>query len=206
VALRLAERAGIRASKHRLLRVARRPVLLSQRFDRAAATRIPFLSALSMLGLRDGVAGSYPDLVDVLAQHGARAAEDARELYRRMVFNVLTSNVDDHLRNHGFLWEGTSGWTLSPAYDLNPTPADVHPRILTTHIDLDDGTCDLDLVQSAAELFSLALETARDIIKEVAAATATWRDVAAEAGARRAEISRMTSAFEHRDLVRALAL
>jgi serine/threonine-protein kinase HipA len=206
VALRLAERAGIRASKHRLLRVARRPVLLSQRFDRVAATRIPFLSALSMLGLRDGVAGSYPDLVDVLAQHGARAAEDARELYRRMVFNVLTSNVDDHLRNHGFLWEGTSGWTLSPAYDLNPTPADVHPRILTTHIDLDDGTCDLDLVQSAAELFSLALETARDIIKEVAAATATWRDVAAEAGARRAEISRMTSAFEHRDLVRALAL
>ncbi len=206
VALRLAERAGIRTPKHRLLRVARKPVLLSQRFDRAADTRIPVLSALSMLGLRDGVAGSYPELVDVLGQHGARAAEDARELYRRMVFNVLASNVDDHLRNHGFLWEGTSGWTLSPAYDLNPTPADLRPRILTTHIDLDDGTCDLDLVQSVAELFSLSLATARGIIEQVAEATTTWRDVAVEAGARRAEIARMASAFEHRDLERAQVL
>jgi serine/threonine-protein kinase HipA len=141
--------------------------------------------------------------IGTLCRHARRGEEGTTFEYDA---TWLISNVDDHLRNHGFLWEGPSGWTLSPAYDPNPTPADVRPRILTTHIDLDDGTCDLDLVQSVAELFSLSLETARAVIKEVATATATWRDVAAEAGARRAEISRMRSAFEHRDLQRALSL
>jgi len=98
---------------------------------------VPFLSALSTLGLKDGQRGSYPELVDVLTLHGAAASHDAHELYRRMVFNVLISNVDDHLRNHGFLWSGRNGWRLSPAYDLYPTPQDVRPRILTTNITLD---------------------------------------------------------------------
>src|SRR6185503_9189438 len=104
---------------------------------------------------------SYPELVDALTRHGARAREDARELYRRMVFNVLISNVDDHLRNHGFLWSGKNGWILSPIYDLNPTPTDVRPRILTTNISLDEATCDLDLVLSSAEYFGLALKDAK---------------------------------------------
>jgi serine/threonine-protein kinase HipA len=207
VALRLAERAGIRTPAHELLNVAGKQVLLSRRFDREAGTiRIPFLSALSMMGLKDGERGSYPELVDVLTQHGAVAKEDAAELYRRMVFNVLISNVDDHLRNHGFLWTGQGGWTLSPAYDLNPTPTDVRPRILTTNIDLDEGTCDLALVESVAELFGLGLKPARQIIAEVGAATQTWRDVAAATGARPAEIQRMQSAFEHGDLERAIAI
>jgi serine/threonine-protein kinase HipA len=161
---------------------------------------------LSMLGLRDGERGSYPELVDVLTQHGAQAKQDAIELYRRMVFNVLVSNVDDHLRNHGFLWAGQSGWTLSPAYDLNPTPTDVRPRILTTNIDLDEGTCDLGLVESVAELFGLGPKSARDIIAQVGQATRAWRDVAAEVGAQPAEVRRMQSAFEHKDLERALAI
>ena len=70
--------------------------------------------------------------VDVLTEHGAQARQDAHELYRRMVLNVLISNDDDHLRNHGFLWTGPRGWVLSPVYDLNPTPVDVRPRILST--------------------------------------------------------------------------
>ena len=74
-----------------------------------------------MTGSRDGEHGSYPELVDALTTHGAQAEEDARQLYRRVVFNVLVSNVDDHLRNHGFLWSGQGGWVLTPAYDLNPT-------------------------------------------------------------------------------------
>src|SRR5208337_4624793 len=111
--------------------------------------------------------------------HGAHAKADAEALYRRMVFNVLVSNVDDHLRNHGFLWTGRNGWTLSPAYDLNPTPADVRQRILTTNISLDDGTCDLDLALSVAGFFGLAVIPAKAIIKEVASATATWREIAA---------------------------
>ena len=153
---------------------------------------------------KDGDRGSYPELVDVLTQHGARAAADAEELYRRMIFNILISNVDDHLRNHGFLWIGRGGWTLSPAYDLNPTPTDVRQRILTTNISLDEATCDLELAKSVAEYFGIA--SARAIIKQVAVATARWRDVAAACDARPGEIRRMESAFEHADLARALAL
>ncbi len=84
---------------------------------------------MSMLGMRDGERGSYPELVDALASHGADAKADARQLYRRVAFSVLVSNVDDHLRNHGFLWRGKAGWTLSPAYDLNPVPVDIKARI-----------------------------------------------------------------------------
>ncbi|HEV3157097.1 MAG TPA: type II toxin-antitoxin system HipA family toxin [Candidatus Baltobacteraceae bacterium] len=205
VALRLAARAGIRTPDNELIRVAGKPVLLSRRFDRDAGTRIPFLSALSMMGLRDGSRGSYLELVDALTQHGAHAVADAHELYRRMVFNVLISNVDDHLRNHGFLWTSRDGWTLSPAYDLNPTPSDVRQRILTTTISLDEGTCNLDLVFEVAEYFGLGLAEAKLIANEVATTTATWREVAESLGAGPSEILRMTSAFEHDDLIKALA-
>jgi serine/threonine-protein kinase HipA len=206
VALRLAALAGIRTPEHQLIRVAEQPVLLSRRFDRDGSTRIPFLSALSMLGLKDGTRGSYPEMVDALSEHGAQAKVDAEELYRRMSFNVLISNVDDHLRNHGFSWSGTKGWTLSPAYDLNPTPKDVRPRILTTNISLDEGTCDVGLVLSVAEYFGLSSSVAKATLKQVASVTAKWREVARAASASPAEIRRMESAFEHDDLRKALAL
>lgn len=206
VAITLAQRAGIRTPDHELLRVAGRPVMLSRRFDRVANTRVPFLSGLSMLSLKDGERGSYPELVDALTRYGARAREDARELYRRMVLNILISNVDDHLRNHGFLWSGPEGWTLSPVYDLNPTPTDVRPRILTTNITLDEATCDVDLALSSAEYFSLGPKDAKLIVKEVALATSAWCEVAAAAGAARGEVNRVASAFEHSDLTRALSL
>lgn len=206
IALTLARNAGITTPDVELLRVTDRPVLLSRRFDRTQAGRIPFLSALSMMNLVDGERASYPELVDVLTEHGARAAADAKELFRRMAFNVLVSNVDDHLRNHGFLWSGREGWTLSPAYDVNPTPQDVRARILTTNINVDDGTCDIDLVLEVAEFFSLSGQDARAIVREVADATSRWKDVAREHQARPAELRRMESAFEHGDLVKAQSL
>lgn len=206
IALRLAKRAGIATPHHELVEVAGKAVLLSRRFDRVGETRVPFLSAMAMTGSKDGERGSYPEIVDSLTEHGARAKADASELYRRVAFSVLISNVDDHLRNHGFLWAGKDGWTLSPAYDLNPTPVDLKARVLTTNIDLDEGTCSLDLLESAAEYFSLALADARCIIKEVAIATSGWREAAKVVGARDAEIARMASAFEHDDLNKALAL
>ena len=206
VALTLAKSAGIQVAEHSLIQVDGRDILLSQRFDRAGGIRRPFLSAMSILGLRDGQGASYPDLVDTLIQFGAQARQDALELYRRMVFNVLISNVDDHLRNHGFLWAGQAGWTLSPAFDLNPTPLDLKARILSTTIIPDDGTCDIELVRSAAGYFNLNDGTARAVISEVAQVTRTWRDVAGRLGARASEISRMESAFEHDDLARALRI
>lgn len=206
IALRLAEQAGIATPKHQLIEVAGKAVLLSRRFDRQDGTRIPFLSAMAMMSAKDGEQGSYPEIVDSLVQHGAQAKTDARALYRRVVFNVLISNVDDHLRNHGFLWLGKNGWSLSPAYDLNPMPSDIKARVLTTNISLDEATCSLDLLESAAEYFSLSLAQARAIIKEVALVTSRWRNIAKEVGARSAEIQRMASAFEHDELKRAIVL
>ena len=206
IALRLAGQAGIATPHHELIEVAGKAVMLSRRFDRDGAIRIPFLSAMAMMGARDGERGSYPEIVDALARHGAQGKTDAHALYRRVVFNVLISNVEDHLRNHGFLWLGNAGWSLSPAYDLNPVPTDLKARVLTTNIDLDEGTCSLDLLEAASEFFALTLAQARAIIKEVATVTAKWRSTAIAVGARPAEIARMASAFEHDDLTRALAL
>lgn len=142
----------------------------------------------------------------MLTRLGAQAKADAHAGERRMAFNVLVSNVDDHLRNHGFLWRGPHGWSMSPAYDLNPTPTDVKARILTTNIDLDEGTCSLDLVESVAPYFNLGLAPARAIVAEVGAAVSGWRTVAAAVGARKSEIARMASAFEHEDLEKARRL
>jgi serine/threonine-protein kinase HipA len=179
IALRLARRAGVATPHHELIEVAGKAVLLSRRFDRSGAARIPFLSAMAMIGAKDGERGSYPELVDALAEHGAQGKTDAQALYRRVVFNVLISNVDDHLRNHGFLWIGNAGWSLSPAYDLNPVPIDLKERVLTTNIDLDEGTCSIELLEAASAYYALTVGQARAIIKEVAHVTAlcggTWR-------------------------------
>jgi serine/threonine-protein kinase HipA len=200
VALRLAGKAGIPVPEWRLEQVVGKPVLLLQRFDRAAGIRIPFLSAMSMLGARDNEPRSYLEFVDALRQHGACAKDDMHALWRRVVFNVLISNTDDHLRNHGFLYGGPDGWRLSPAYDLNPVPTDIKPRVLSTAIDLDDGTASLDLAMSVAGYFELIQEEAGDIATEVGRAVVTWRVEAAKLGLTPAEIDRMASAFEHEDL------
>jgi serine/threonine-protein kinase HipA len=156
VALRLAEKAGIPVPAWRLETVADRPVLLLRRFDREEGTRLPFLSAMSVLDAKDNEPRSYLEFVDILRQHGAAPKEDMHALWRRIVFSILISNTDDHLRNHGFLWAGPAGWRLSPAYDLNPVPTDIKPRILTTAIDMDDGTASLNLALAVAGYFELA--------------------------------------------------
>ncbi|MCA8891359.1 MAG: HipA domain-containing protein [Hyphomonas sp.] len=205
IALILAERAGIRVPRHELQGVGDKPVLLSWRFDREGDTRIPFLSAMSMLQTKDGERASYPEIVDELSRHGANARADAAELFRRMVFNILISNVDDHLRNHAFLWAGKAGWCLSPAYDLNPTPTDQKARILTTNISLDEGTCSIDLALSQAELFGLSLADAKENVVEVGCVTKGWRQVARQVGETTSRIDRMASAFEHGDLRAAIS-
>ncbi len=205
VALTLAAKAGVAVPAWRLETVAGNPVLLLRRFDREQGIRIPFVSAMSMLDARDKEARSYLEFVDILRQHGAAPKEDMRALWRRIVFSVLISNTDDHLRNHGFLWAGPAGWRLSPAYDLNPVPTDIKPRVLTTAIDLDDGTASLKLAMEVAGYFELVAGEAAQIGAEVGKAVAHWRKVAAKLGMTAAEIDRMASAFEHEDLKAALA-
>ncbi len=204
VALTLAAKAGIPVPDWRLERVVNKPVLLLRRFDRIQGQRIPFLSAMSMLGASDNESRSYLEFVDALRQYGANAKQDMHALWRRIVFNILISNTDDHLRNHGFLYAGPDGWRLAPAYDLNPVPTDIKPRVLTTAIDLDDGTASLDLAMSVVGYFELAEDDAWVIAAEVGQAVAMWREEAVRLGLTSAEIDRMASAFEHEDLKAAL--
>jgi serine/threonine-protein kinase HipA len=205
MALTLAAKAGITVPAWRLKTVAGKPVLLLRRFDREHGMRVPFLSAMSMLDATDQETRSYLEFVDVLRQHGASPKQDMHALWRRIVFSILISNTDDHLRNHGFLYAGPAGWRLSPAYDLNPVPTDIKPRILTTAIDLSDGTASLKLALDVAAYFELGRDEARQIAAEVGRATATWRREAKKLGLTAAEIDRMESSFEHQDLKEALA-
>jgi serine/threonine-protein kinase HipA len=122
---------------------------------------------------------------------------------RRIIFSILISNTDDHLRNHGFLYEGPAGWRLSPAYDLNPVPVDIKPRILATAINEADNTASLDLAYEVAGYFKISYQRARSISGEVGRAVGQWRDEAARHGLTKAEVDRTASAFEHRDLERA---
>jgi len=204
VALALARKAGILVPDARVETVGKKPVLLLRRFDRDGKRRIPFLSAMSMLGARDNESHSYLEIVDALRQHGADPKADIEALWRRIVFYILISNTDDHLRNHGFLYHGSDGWRLSPAYDLNPVPTDIKPRILTTAINQDDGTASLAMAMSVAKYFELDAAKARVIAKEVGEAVSTWRNEAAHHGVAKGEIDRMASAFEHEDLKDAL--
>jgi serine/threonine-protein kinase HipA len=199
VALTLAAAAGIATPEWRIEDVAGRPVLLLRRFDRLGERRIPFLSAMSMLDAEDNDQRSYLEIADALRQSGARPEEDCAQLWRRLVFSILIANTDDHLRNHGFLYDATGGWRLAPAYDLNPVPLDIKPRVLTTTIDEFDGTGSLELAFEVAEHFGLKPNSARNIAAEVSAAVADWHTAAKRLGLSRDEIDRMASAFEYEE-------
>jgi serine/threonine-protein kinase HipA len=204
VALQLARRAGIAVPDSRIEHVAGKPVIVLRRFDRIGQQRVPFVSAMSMLGASDNETHSYMEIADALRQHGAAPKEDLPALWRRMVFNVLISNTDDHLRNHGFVYESTRGWRLSAAYDLNPVPVDVKPRVLTTAINEEDTTASLDLAFEVAGYFELKDREARHIASEVGKSVKAWRREAVRHGLSKSEIDRVASAFEHDDLQQAL--
>ena len=196
VALKLAAAAGIRVPRWELHTIDAKPVLVLDRFDRAGDQRIGYASAMTMVEAVDGDQGSYLDIVDVIERHSPSAGEDLRQLWRRVAFSVLISNTDDHLRNHGFLRTSTAGWSLSPAFDLNPDPSP-GARELSTLIDYDTAAARIDTLLAVAEYFRLDRERAEAILGAVAAATESWRMAARETGLTKAEIERMESAFEH---------
>ncbi len=107
----------------------------------------------------------------------------------------MISNTDDHLRNHAFIYERYKGWRLSPAYDLNPTPIEIKPRILTTSIDFYDNSASLEVALSVLKEFRLKKEEALLIIREVSSAVAGWREVAYKYGLSKQECDRMSSAL-----------
>ena len=196
VALALAEKAGIKTTRWRLETIKEKPVLLLRRFDRQAGHRIPFLSAMSMLGAKDNEPHSYLDIAYAITQQGASPKSDLEELWRRILFTVLISNTDDHLRNHGFLYERHKGWRLSPAYDLNPTPIEMKAHVLSTSINYNDPTASVDLALSVIDDFRITKAKAHKIIKEVMLAVSEWRTIANHFGLKKKEIDQMASAFE----------
>lgn len=194
VAFTLAARAEIPVPGWRLEPIGTQDVMAMARFDRKGTQRIPFLSAMSMLGARDNEPHSYMELADALRQHGGSPAEDCADLWRRIVFNIMIANTDDHLRNHGFLY-GKGGWRLAPAYDLNPMPMDIRPRVLSLAIDEADATGSLDLAFEVAAHFGVKAREAKAIVAQVAKAVGEWRTVARDLGLKPAEVERMDSAF-----------
>ena len=196
LALTLAKKAGINAAFGRLLNVVDRPVALISRFDRLGAHRHPFLSAMTLLGLGEGDTATYTDIAESIRMYSSAPIEDLHELWRRIVFGVMIGNLDDHLRNHGFLYDGDDKWRLSPAYDLNPVPLEEKVRELTTWVSEEGPQASIDLARNAAPFFALKDNQAESIIDEVSQATATWRDVARQLGMSATDIAIYASAFD----------
>ncbi len=201
VALDLAARAGIIVPQSTLLNLAGRSVLVVDRFDRTRdaeggpAGRIGYVSAMTMLQASDGQQGSYLELAEAIETRSSHANTDLRQLWRRIVFSILISNTDDHLRNHGFLHQDGDTWRLSPAFDLNPNP-DPGPKHLSTAVDLADDTASVSLAVSVADYFRLDAEEADDVVAEVRAAVSQWARVAQQRGLSGQEITAMSWAFD----------
>ncbi len=194
VAHALAKRAGVETAPWRTEKF-RGPhhTFLSRRFDRGpSGTRIHFASAMTMLERADGEVGaSYLDLAEVLVQRGASTSADLEQLWRRMAFFVCISNVDDHLRNHGFLLT-PHGWRLAPAYDLNPVAG---ADGLTLNISETDNAQDPDLLLSVAEYFRLRPKAAEKILASVRRSVSAWAEEAEKLGLSRDARRRMAPAF-----------
>ncbi|MBR0273056.1 MAG: HipA domain-containing protein [Bacteroidaceae bacterium] len=177
----LAAKAGIHVAKTRTIRISKdRDLLLSERFDRTKdGRRIHFASAMSLLGLDDGAGSStgngYLDIVDFILHGCTDVRQNLRELYRRVAFNVMFGNTDDHFRNHGFLLT-PKGWTLSPAYDINPG-AKSHQCLL---IDSYTEQSDINALLSASENYLLEITEASEIVEEVRTVIKDWRQTATE--------------------------
>jgi serine/threonine-protein kinase HipA len=195
LALTLAEKAGIRVPLWRIEQVLGKPVLVLKRFERRRQKRIPFLSAMSMLGAKDNEQHSYLEIAYAINQYGAEPLADLEELWRRLVFNIFISNTDDHLRNHGFLWVSRKGWRLSPAYDMNPVSREAGPNLLSLAIDFSSREASLETALSVIEDFTLKKEKALAIIDEVKGAIRGWKNAAHLLGIKRGEIERVASAF-----------
>lgn len=190
---KLAEQAGVTVTEAKAQRFASRyHTFLTRRFDREGVSRIHFASAMTLLDRQDGDEGaSYLDLAAVIRQHGAHPTRDLEQLWRRIVFFMCTSNVDDHLRNHGFLLE-PQGWSLAPAYDMNSVN---YGNGLALNVTETDNAQDLDVAREVAVQFGVKMKRADEIIDDVRSVVATWPNVAKRMKLSRAEQERMADAF-----------
>jgi serine/threonine-protein kinase HipA len=205
LAMRLAKRAGINAAEARLIDSDGTPIALIQRFDRPlGGGRLMYVSAATMLGAEPGDPGehAYTELVDALRQNGATPPADIEELWRRIAFSILITNVDDHLLNHGFLHVERGLWRLAPAFDINPFPERV--RELKTWVSEEAGPgATIEALMSVIPYFRLTLARARTILAEVEHGVAAWRDEGQALGMTASDLDSFVDAFEHDERVAA---
>lgn len=191
---RLAERAGIAVPETRLLQLTvEQRTFCARRFDREHGSRVLYASGMTLTGKTDGGAASYLDLAEAIADHGAPGSidEDLEQLFRRIVFNILVSNRDDHLRNHGFL-RSDRGWRLAPAFDLNPSPAKAEHEL---SINENLAVPDVALALETAPFYRVSETRCRQIVGEVTQAVGPWRGLAAEIRFPDHEVELMAQAF-----------
>lgn len=208
LALKLATLAGVEAAPARIALLGDEPVAVIRRFDRDESDgRIPYQSAASMLQASREDDRSYTEIADVIRSHGHAPTEDVRQLWRRLVLNLLITNVDDHLQNHGFLHVEHGLWRLAPAFDINPFP-DKDRESKTWLSEQDGPITDMQMLLARAPYFALDKEQALAVLSEVHAAVANWRRVAlsAEVGLRAADLDDFAPAFEHEQMKAAATL
>jgi serine/threonine-protein kinase HipA len=193
----LAQKARITTAHAKLAKFnSRHHTFLSKRFDRTSSgERIHFASAMTLLKRHDGddasKGASYLELAEFIMQHGAEPDHDLKQLWRRIVFFICISNVDDHLRNHGFILQ-SNGWTLAPAYDVNPSP---YGDGLKLNISESDNSQDLALAKDVAEFFRIKPEETSEITQEIIHVVKDWRKEAATLGISTKEQKRLARAF-----------
>ncbi len=191
----LAAGAGIPVPPTQLLGpyLAAHHTFAARRFDRRGPERRLFASAMTLTGNRDHAMASYLDIARAIELYGdpTTIAQDLEQLFRRVLFNVLSGHRDDHLRNHGFL-RHARGWRLAPAYDLNPRPDARRHELALNDAEKEP---DLDLVLATAPYYRLSERQARTIADEVRSALMPWREKAEQLGIPRVEIDLMEAAF-----------
>jgi serine/threonine-protein kinase HipA len=196
LALTLARKAGINAASARIVKSKHVSVAVIKRFDRSNGKRLMYLSARSLLQASPSTQYTYVDIANSIRMYGSDAGNDLKELWRRMVFNIVINNVDDHLNNHGFLHHGNGQWRLAPAFDLNPFP-DKEPS-LKTWISEDSGdTASLEAALECAVLFGLKSQAAASVVKQVKSATRRWKDIAKSIGMSAKDVRAYEPAFAH---------
>lgn len=199
LALHLAAAAGIDAAMARVVDSEGVPVAVISRFDRLNGKRLMYLSARSLMQATSAEQYTYVDIADTLRMYSSQAAADLKELWRRMVFNILINNVDDHLNNHGFLHHAHGQWKLAPAFDLNPFPD--KERALKTWISEDAGdTASLAEAVAVAPLFGFTHGAESTVLEEVKSAIGHWKSIARAIGMSAVDISNFAPAFEHTEL------
>ena len=181
--LRLARACGIRTPEVRLeLADTPFPVALIKRFDRRGPTRVPYISARTALCKTRAELGSYTEIVDFMRANAADPQADFRELFLRLIFTILVSNKDDHLKNHGFLYVGAGRWRLSPVFDVNPAP-DRNPHLETSILEGGAHDRSIRLAFEACEFFEMHQTDARQMIRETAQQISMqWRDALRHVG------------------------